>query len=890
MTAPNNEETLLLELINETRLYPLTSSQRYIASFESGTARQGNIQNAIDFFGVDMDALYDQYAALVPTGPLAWSTELASAAHKHSAAMIAADQQGHELPGEPGLGPRVSAEGYQYSWLRENVYAYSDDILYAHAGFMIDWGYDDVDYTNGNRNSNFASTGDGMQDALGHREALLDPTVLEVGIDITYENNSATEVGPQIITQDFGTRGDYFVTGVVYTDNDDDNFYSVGEGRGDLTVKVGQTSTSAWASGAYRAELAKGTNSFELSGGGLAGTVFVTTTIDDLNIKIDVVDGNTIRTSGSIDVTGPISKIVGLGLLALTLKAGSGSQEFHGTINNDIFDGGAGEDIAVYVAPHTSYTVTKVGSDIRISGPGAGTDTTRSIEVFRFSDGDYIFNQNTGSLQPAGSAGSNSSPVVTASKAVSTSAGTTITFEVGASDPDGDPLSYSVTNPGNGTAAVTTSGFITYTPDQGFSGQDEFAVSVTDGKGGLAAMSVSVSVAAALAAPDGPGFNLFTPQAFFGTIGGIGNVFGTAAEESIRVTGKPDNIVFDPSFNGGGDEIVFPGIASGYSVHLEGSQAIIGSSSSVYAIPIGPNTTILTFTDGGRSLRYDTVAKQVKIASQVITDTPATISGAADNPLGPDAISPEFARLQLSPDAMVDVSGQYSIFGTGNGEETISYTNGNLILDPSFNGGGDELQVPGPISLWSAYINGSSVLLISSRGDIQIPVGTNGMTISFGGSDRILRYDTGEGALKIGDEIITATSRANAQQLGGAGAGSGSGSGSPIDAGSTNVAAVVTLDDSESYALVDNVSILTNVVIENFNADDQIIVQGATSSQYSFGAAAKDPDGIPNDLSISFNDGTNFTSMTIKNIVGSGFVYDEASAEAAVGWNFISFG
>lgn len=53
------------------------------------------------------------------------------------------------------------------------------------------------------------------------------------------------------------------------------------------------------------------------------------------------------------------------------------------------------------------------------------------------------------------------------------------------SDPDGDTLSVSdVTEPTNGEAAITANGTaVTYTPDAGFSGEDLFMYTVTDGTG-----------------------------------------------------------------------------------------------------------------------------------------------------------------------------------------------------------------------------------------------------------------------------------------------------------------------------------------------------------------------------------------------------------------------
>jgi uncharacterized protein YkwD len=53
--------------------------------------------------------------------PLRWSTRLAASAHLHDLAMAAADQLSHQLPGEPALGTRISAQGVAWSWCAENI-------------------------------------------------------------------------------------------------------------------------------------------------------------------------------------------------------------------------------------------------------------------------------------------------------------------------------------------------------------------------------------------------------------------------------------------------------------------------------------------------------------------------------------------------------------------------------------------------------------------------------------------------------------------------------------------------------------------------------------------------------------------------------------------------
>ena len=65
------------------------------------------------------------------------------------------------------------------------------------------------------------------------------------------------------------------------------------------------------------------------------------------------------------------------------------------------------------------------------------------------------------------------------------------------SDVNGDDLgAYDVTDPAHGIATIGTDGKVTYTPDVGFSGEETFDYYVTDGRGGTASASVTVTVSA----------------------------------------------------------------------------------------------------------------------------------------------------------------------------------------------------------------------------------------------------------------------------------------------------------------------------------------------------------------------------------------------------------
>ena len=108
-----------------------------------------------------------------------------------------------------------------------------------------------------------------------------------------------------------------------------------------------------------------------------------------------------------------------------------------------------------------------------------------------------------------------------------------------------------------------------------------------------------------------------------------------------------------------------------------------------------------------------------------------------------------------------------------------------------------------------------------------------------------------------------------------------------VDTASASIVTNVNLTDGTAYRIEDNPDTSTNVVIRGFDNDDLIHVTKVAN--YAFTNQAMDTDGIANDLTISYNDGARFASIVVKDILaGSGFVYNEATAEASAGWNFIT--
>jgi Calx-beta domain/Domain of unknown function (DUF4114)/SdrD B-like domain/Cysteine-rich secretory protein family len=251
MPQPTAQAQEMLELVNRMRRAPAAELNLLLNSGDP------KIAQALQQFGVDRTLLAQQWSGLVPVAPLAWSAELATSAAGHNQQMIVTDTQAHQLTGEAGIYDRAVNAGYVGTRIGENIFAFSESVLYGHAGFAIDWGNDPK------------SIG-GIQNPAGHRELLLSGNYRELGIAITAENNPSTAVGPLVITQDFGNRtaldGKAWLLGVAFQDLNKNSFYDAGEGVGGIDVEVQAASqptstpiiTTTWDAGGYQTLLTPG--------------------------------------------------------------------------------------------------------------------------------------------------------------------------------------------------------------------------------------------------------------------------------------------------------------------------------------------------------------------------------------------------------------------------------------------------------------------------------------------------------------------------------------------------------------------------------------------------------------------------------------------------------
>lgn len=284
---PTGREQELMEYLNRFRANPV-AEYNLVANSSDAT-----VNGAIAFFSVNKAVLLQQFNALKAVPPLAWNAALTTAALAHNNAMLSADEQTHQAPGEPDLPARVNTAGYTgWANIGENVYAYSTSTFYAHAAFAIDWG-----------------TGpNGIQDPAGHRNNMLSSIYREVGINMLDDTLNKPKVGPTLVTQDFGVRsgqGNPWLLGTLWKDNNSNGYYTAGEGLGGATVKIvgtgGTFTTSSLTAGAYQVQVPAGTYTITVSGGAFASPVSSTVTVGSVNVKKDFkYTGTTTTPTGSV--------------------------------------------------------------------------------------------------------------------------------------------------------------------------------------------------------------------------------------------------------------------------------------------------------------------------------------------------------------------------------------------------------------------------------------------------------------------------------------------------------------------------------------------------------------------------------------------------------------
>ncbi|MFZ5962866.1 CAP domain-containing protein [Thalassococcus sp. BH17M4-6] len=363
MTVTSHEQ-LAIELLNRTRLDPAGEPGRL------GITDQALIN------GMNLP---DQ--ALTPLAPVA---ALHTAALDHSDWMLDTDTFSHTGAGGSNAGARMTDAGYNFT----GSWAWGENLAYQGTSGRLD-----LDAAVGQMHETLFRSD-------GHRENILDGAFREVGVGIAtgdYQGfNTAME------TQNFATTGGRsFLTGVAYNDDDGDDFYSIGEGVRGVRFEIGGNSAQTAQAGGYAVELASnGLQVVTVTSGGATYEARLRVTAG--NVKLDLVDGDTLLSSADMTLLGRDAinaRLLGVADLDLTgnaadnaLTGNDGNNVLEGAGGNDTVDGGAGRDTAYTDASIDDVKVTYVGGGVRITS-AEGTDLYRNVEVFTFQDGTYSFAQ-----------------------------------------------------------------------------------------------------------------------------------------------------------------------------------------------------------------------------------------------------------------------------------------------------------------------------------------------------------------------------------------------------------------------------------------------------------------------------------------------------------------
>lgn len=274
---PTAAEQQLLWLLNRARSDPPAEGAFLAATGDETT------EFAIDYFQVDVARMRREFSAIAPKSPAAFDSRLYEASRQHSEFMASNDVQTHD-----GQIERVNNNGFSWSAIRLNVFAYADNPIYCHASLNIDIGGP-------------ASEG-GMQAGRGHRMGIMSsdpalPALSNVGFAFVPENNNSTEVGPNIFSGAYASAQENsadsfnrFVVGTVWNDLNRNGRYDEGEGLNGVRV---QLEPGAWhavtgAAGGYAIPvITPGTYRVTFSGGTFPGSFVRSLTVGEVSVLSD---------------------------------------------------------------------------------------------------------------------------------------------------------------------------------------------------------------------------------------------------------------------------------------------------------------------------------------------------------------------------------------------------------------------------------------------------------------------------------------------------------------------------------------------------------------------------------------------------------------------------
>lgn len=265
---PTAQEVLVMELVNRARTNPEAEAVRYGIGLNDGIT------------GTAITA--------TPKQPLAHNLLLIDSARTHSQWMLDVDIFSHTGINDSTPTARMSAAGYVFtgSWM---------------SGENIAWG--------GTTGSSINLTNyalqhhEGLFKSPGHRLNILEGNFRELGLGQKqgYFISNGNNYLSSMLTQNFARSGSsYYLTGVVYKDLNNNEFYDVGEGLSGINISFNGATYPVHATGAYSIPVSNGSYNLTITGDALGVATYRTVQINNANVKMDV-----LLTGGNIKVVLP---------------------------------------------------------------------------------------------------------------------------------------------------------------------------------------------------------------------------------------------------------------------------------------------------------------------------------------------------------------------------------------------------------------------------------------------------------------------------------------------------------------------------------------------------------------------------------------------------------
>lgn len=372
-------EQLFLEFVNAARLDPLGEAARQGIDLNEGLA-PGTIADT-------------------PVQALAPNAQIQQAAADHGQWMLDTDTFDHIGVDGSSPGDRMETAGYVF----EGSYSWGENLAMFNTTGALDATAVIKEGIGG-----FKSHFDGLYESSGHRENMFNATFRETGVAQSlglFTAEGSDEVvrdwTTSMLTHKFGRSGsDVFLTGVIFDDADSSGFYSVGEGQGAFAVSAAGTATATWAAGGY--SLAVGSNpAVSVTLGAGASAMQVTVDLSGDNVKLDLMNGDRILTSGDVILGDGARDVQMLGAVDNSVTGNALDNVFYVGRGDNSLTGGGGLDHAVFTGQRSDFQITETGSgqftvtDTRTGPESDGTNTLTDIAFLEFSD-------ETVSLLPAG--------------------------------------------------------------------------------------------------------------------------------------------------------------------------------------------------------------------------------------------------------------------------------------------------------------------------------------------------------------------------------------------------------------------------------------------------------------------------------------------------------